>query len=150
MSRLAFAVLSLALFVAPVSAKDGLIVLPTSHGARAAVDRLESLAKARELRIFARIDHAAGARSIGESLRPTELLIFGHPKGGTPLLQCAQTYGIELPMRVLAWEDAEGKTWLGYSDPAGYAIKGGGAQCEAALKRLAATLDTLVREAAGR
>lgn len=110
------------------------------------MDRLEAIAKARDLKIFARIDHAGGARSIGETLRPTELLIFGHSKGGTPLLQCDQRYGLELPLRVLAWEDAQGKSWLGY--PAAYATKPADPACEAARTRLVGPLDATVREAA--
>lgn len=90
----------------------------------------------------------AASGSIGQELRPTELLIFGHPKGGTPLLLCSQTYGIDLPMRVLAWEDASGKHWLGYKEPAGLGHTLSAAGCDAALKRLTDTLDGLVREAA--
>lgn len=148
MSRLAITTLMLALLVPPVYAMDGMIAVPSTHTAKSSMDRLEAIAKARDLKVFARIDHAAGAQSIGQALRPTELLIFGHPKGGTPLLQCSQSYGIELPMRVLAWEDAQGKRWLGYKAPAAYAMKPGDPDCEAALKRLTGTLDTLVREAA--
>jgi uncharacterized protein (DUF302 family) len=151
MSRLATTTLMLALLVPPAYAMngmDGMIALPSMHTAKASMDRLEAIAKARDLKIFARIDHATGARSINQALRPTELLIFGHPKGGTPLLQCSQSYGIELPMRVLAWEDAQGKSWLGYEAPAGYAMKQADPNCDAALKRLTGTLDTLVREAA--
>jgi uncharacterized protein (DUF302 family) len=65
---------------------------------------------------FLRVDHAAGAASVGMSLRPTELLVFGHPRGGTPLMQANQSAGIDLPVRALAWEDEAGQVWLGYSD----------------------------------
>lgn len=150
MTRLALTALTISLLVPPAYAADAMIAVTSKHSSQASMDRLEASAKSRELKIFARIDHAAGARSIGEELRPTELLIFGHPKGGTPLLQCDQGYGIELPMRVLAWEDAQGKSWLGYKDPASYAIKASDPKCDAALKRLTGTLDTLIREAAGR
>lgn len=150
MTHLALTTLAIALLVPPAYAMDAMIAVPSMHPSQTSIDRLEASAKARELKIFARIDHAAGARSIGQELRPTELLIFGHPKGGTPLLQCNQGYGIELPMRVLAWEDDQGKNWLGYKDPASYAIKSSDPKCDAALKRLTGTLDTLVREAAGR
>lgn len=148
MSRLATLTLSIALLAPSAYAVDGMITLPSMHSTPATMDRLETIAKARDLKIFGRIDHAAGARSIGQALRPTELLIFGHPKGGTPLLQCAQAYGLELPLRVLAWEDAQGKSWLGYKDPASYAMRPASPECEASFKRLMGTLDTLVREAA--
>ncbi len=137
--------LSLALLIPPAFGAEGMVVLPSPHSPQATMDRLEAIAKGRDLKILARIDHAAGARSIGEILRPTELLIFGHPKGGTPVLQCDQRYGLELPLRVLAWEDAQGKRWLGY--PAAYAIKPEAPACKAALERLAGALDGMVREA---
>ena len=148
MTPLAATALSLALLVPPAHAADGLIVLPSVHSSRASLDRLEALAKARGLKVFARIDHAAGAASIGETLRPTELLIFGHPKNGTPLLQCSQAYGIDLPLHVLAWEDAGGKRWIGYCDPAGLGHTHPDTQCDVALKRMSVALDGLVREAA--
>ena len=138
----------LALLGAPAHATDGLIAVPCLQTARGCLDRLEALAQARGLKIFARIDHAAGAASIGETLRPTELLIFGHPKGGTPLLKCSQAYGISLPLHVLAWEDSKGRRWIGYQDPAGVAQAHPDATCDATLKQLARNLDELVRTAA--
>ena len=117
------------------------------HPAQATMDKLEAIAQARGLKIFARIDHAAGARSIGQDLRPTQLLVFGHPKGGTPVLQCVQTMGLDLPLRVLAWEDAMGKSWLGYQALTGPGHAQTDASCDAAFKRLNDTLDELVREA---
>ena len=100
------------------SAADGLVALKSPLSAVATLDKLESLVKQRGLAVFARIDHAAGAAGIGQTLRPTALLIFGNPQGGTPLMQCAQTAGIDLPLKMLVWEDASGKVWLGYNDPA--------------------------------
>jgi len=147
MSRLAMTALSIALLVPPAHAMDGMIAMPSVHSAKSSMDKLETLAKSRGLKVFARIDHAAGAHSIGQALRPTELLIFGHPKGGTPLLQCSQTFGIDLPMHVLAWEDATGKSWLGYKNPAGTVVNLPDPDCDVALKRLTLTLDELVREA---
>lgn len=147
MSRVAMAALSIALLVPPAFARDGMVVLPSAYSTSVTMDRLETIAKSRDLKIFARIDHAGGARTIGQALRPTELMIFGHPKGGTPLLQCSQAYGLELPLRVLAWEDEQGKNWLGYKDPASYAVSPSNQECEVAFKRLMGTLNTLVREA---
>lgn len=147
MLRSALTALSIVFLVQPAFGQDGMVVLPSVHAAQTTMDRLEAIAKARDLKIFARIDHAAGARSIDQALRPTELLIFGHPKGGTPLLQCDQRYGFELPLRVLAWEDAQGRNWLGYKAPAAYA-KPADPACEAALKRLVGALDGMAREAA--
>jgi uncharacterized protein (DUF302 family) len=78
------------------------------------MERLEAAVKAKGLTSFARIDHAAGAAEAGLSLRPTELLIFGNAKGGTPLMQLDQTVGIDLPLKALVWQDASGNTWLSY------------------------------------
>lgn len=149
MSRLAMTALSIALLVPPARALDGMIALPSAHSAKLTMDKLESVARARGLKIFARIDHAAGAASVGEALRSTELLIFGHPESGTSLLQCEQTYGIDLPMRVLAWEDATGRSWLGYKDPTGIGHNHSDKRCDAVLINLTVSLDELVREAIG-
>ena len=93
------------------------------------MDKLEELVKQRGLSVFARIDHAAGAAKVNKSLRATELLIFGNPQGGTPLMECAQTAGIDLPLKALVWEDAAGQVWLGYNDPAYLAQRHGAAAC---------------------
>jgi uncharacterized protein (DUF302 family) len=74
---------------------------------------------------MARIDHAAGAKAVGLSLRPTEVLIFGNPKSGTPLMQAKQTMGIDLPLKVLVWQDADLRVWLSYNEPAWLALRHG-------------------------
>ena len=111
---------------------DGLISLQSPHTANGTMNRFAAHATQRGLEVFARIDHAAGAAKIGKSLRPTEVLVFGNPQGGTPLLECTQTAGIDLPLKALVWEDAQGQVWLGYNDPAFLARRHGAAQCPAA------------------
>jgi uncharacterized protein (DUF302 family) len=108
---------------------DGLIKIKSADSVRETMNRLEEIVKQRGLTVFARIDHAAGASKVGKSLRPTELLIFGNPKGGTPLMVCAQTTGIDLPLKALVWEDASRQVWLGYNDPAYLARRHGVADC---------------------
>jgi uncharacterized protein (DUF302 family) len=108
---------------------DGLIVLKSSHSPKDTMDRLESLLKQKGMAIFARVDHAAGAAKVGKTLRPTELLIFGNPEGGTPFMECAQTVGIDLPLKALVWEDPTGGVWLAYNDPAYVAKRHGVSQC---------------------
>src|SRR5450631_4083061 len=98
-------------------AAQGLTTLPSSHGPKDTMDRLEAVVKAKGMTVFARIDHAAGATAVGLSLRPTEVLIFGNAKAGTPVMQSVQTIGIDLPLKALVWQDASGKTWLSYNDP---------------------------------
>jgi uncharacterized protein (DUF302 family) len=113
-------------------AADGLIEVKSAFPAKETMNRFEDTAKQRGLNIFARIDHASGAAKIGKTLRPTEVLIFGNPQGGTPLMECAQTVGIDLPLKVLVWEDAQGQVWLGYNDPAYLARRHGAPDCPAA------------------
>jgi uncharacterized protein (DUF302 family) len=129
-------------------ANNGLITLASQHAVKATIDRLDTAAKAKGLTIFARVDHAAGATSVGMPLRPTELLIFGNARGGTPLMQLAQTIGIDLPLKALAWEDAAGKTWLSYNDPAWLAARHGLAEQGATVaKTLGNALAALAQEA---
>ena len=96
---------------------DGMTTLPSSYGPKETMERLVVAVTKRGISILARIDHAAAAASVGLELRPTEVLIFGNPKAGTPLMQAAQTTGIDLPLRALVWQDGDGKTWLAYNDP---------------------------------
>src|SRR5271154_6616471 len=98
-------------------AADGLITLASGFGPKQTMDRLEAEIKAKGMAVFARIDHAAAAAKAGLQLRPTELLIFGNAKGGTPLMQANQVIGIDLPLKALVFEDAAGKVGLAYNDP---------------------------------
>jgi uncharacterized protein (DUF302 family) len=99
-------------------AVDGLITKRSSFGPEETMKRAEAEVKAKGLTVFAHVDHAAGAAAAGMPLRPTDLLIFGNAKGGTPLMQSVQSIGIDLPLKVLVWQDADGVTWLSYNDPA--------------------------------
>ena len=131
-------------------AADGLITMRSSHGPKDTVDRLEAEVKAKGITMFARIDHAAGAAEAGLPLRPTELPIFGNAKAGTPLMQAEQAIGIDLPLKMLVWQDASGATWLSYNDPTWLAKRHGLAGAsEAAAKAMAAALDGIARAAAG-
>ena len=139
----------LAFSVCVAAAADGLIVLKSPYPAKVTMDRLEDLARERGLNVFARIDHAAGAANVGRSLRPTELLVFGNPKAGTPFMECAQTVGIDLPLKALVWEDAQGQVWLGYNDPAFIARRHDVASCQAAVnigKALASLIEAALAE----
>lgn len=129
------------------SAADGLIEIKSAYSVSETITRFEAAAKERKLNIFLRVDHAAGAQKIGATLRPTELLIFGNPQGGTPLMACAQSVGIDLPLKALAWEDASGQVWLGYNDPQYLAARHGAKDCAAAAN-LRKVLDGLAATAA--
>ncbi len=125
----AVAAVALSAVLSAANAADGVVAVKSPHGAKATMDKMEELVKQRGLIVFARIDHAAGAAKIGKPLRPTELLIFGNPQGGTPFMECAQSVGIDLPLKALVWEDATGQVWLGYNDPAFLAQRHGVPQC---------------------
>ena len=124
----------LATFVSLANAADGLVVVKSSLNAKATMDRLEKVVKKKGLKVFARINHAAGAAKIGKKLRPTEVLIFGNPQGGTPFMECAQTVGIDLPLKALVWEDASAQVWVGYNDPVYLAKRHGVPECPVAKK----------------
>ena len=129
-------------------AADGLITLSSSHGPKDTMDRLAAEITARGMTVFARVDHAAGAADAGLSLRPTELMIFGNAKGGTPLMQSDQTIGIDLPLKALVWQDASGRTWLSYNDPGWLAKRHGlGAEVDPAVKVMAAALNAIATKA---
>jgi len=108
---------------------EGLVVLKSPHSVKQTIDRLETAVKGKGMTIVARIDHAAGAAKVGKKLRPTILLIFGNPQGGTPFMECSQSVGIDLPLKALAWQDADGGVWLGYNDPAFIAQRHGVPNC---------------------
>ena len=113
------------------------------------MDRLEAEIRAKGMTVFARIDHAAGAVAVGLPLRPTELIIFGNAKAGTPLMQADQAVGIDLPLKALVYEDAAGKVWLAANDPRWIARRHGlGATLAGAAEAMAAALDALAKAAA--
>jgi uncharacterized protein (DUF302 family) len=129
-------------------AVDGLTSIASRFGPNETMNRLEAEVKARGMTVFARIDHAAGAVEAGLSLRPTEVLIFGNAKTGTPLMQAVQTIAIDLPLKALVWQDASGDTWLSYNDPAWLAQRHRlGHDAEAVIGGMAAALGAIARSA---
>jgi len=135
---------------ATARAADGLVTIKSANGVKETIDRLEQTVKAKGLNVFLRLDHAAGAQKIGKKLRPTELLVFGNPQGGTPLMECAQSIGIDLPLKALAWEDASGQTWLAYNDPKFLAMRHGARDCSPVADKLRKALDAFARSAAAK
>ena len=133
---------------------QGLTTIQSNFGPKDTMNRLEAAVQAKGMTVFARIDHAAGATAAGLTLRPTEVLIFGNAKGGTPLMNSVQTIGLDLPLRALVWQDASGNTWLSYNDPAwndpAWLAKqhGIGAETEPAVNNMTAALSTVAKAAA--
>ncbi len=100
-----------------VYAQDGLVHVKSAHDVKTTADRLEKVLTTKGMTVFNRIDHAAGAKKVGRELRPTELVIFGNPKVGSPLMGCRQSVGIDLPQKALIWQDDAGQAWLSYNRP---------------------------------
>ena len=97
---------------------DGLTIRQSSYGPKETMDRLAAAVTDWGMTVLARIAHAAAAAEVDMELRPTAILMFGNPRAGTPMMQVAQTIGIDLPLKALVWQDENGKTWLAYNDPA--------------------------------
>ena len=127
---------------------EGLTNIRSRFGPTETMDRLEIEIRALGMTVFARIDHAAGAAEVGLTLPPTELIIFGNARGGTPLMQSVQTVGIDLPLKALVWEDTAGKTWLSYNEPGWIAQRHGIANAEPVVSKIAAALSAISRKAA--
>lgn len=126
---------------------NGLITRESPHGVAATLQRLSDALDARDITIFSVVDHAEGAARAGLELRPTTVVIFGNPKAGTPMMQASQTAGIDLPLKMLVWQDSVGKTQLSYNDPAWVASRHG-IKAEKAVSALSAVLAALADEAA--
>ncbi|PYM00801.1 MAG: hypothetical protein DMF19_08200 [Verrucomicrobia bacterium] len=124
---------------------EGLTSIRSRFGPKETMNRLEAEIRAHGMKVFERIDHAAGAAAAGLELRPTELIIFGNARGGTPLMQSAQTVGIDLPLKALVWEDASGTTWLSYNEPSWIAQRHGVANAEPVVSKMSAALSAMAR-----
>jgi uncharacterized protein (DUF302 family) len=125
-------------------ADRGLVHVASRHSVPQTLERLEALAKSRGLTVFARIDFTGDAQKVGLTMRPTQLLIFGNPKAGTPLMIASPSIAIDLPLKALAWEDANGKVWLSYNKP-DYLKERHGVPAE--LLKNISTIEALVEEA---
>lgn len=126
----------------------GLITVKSTHDVNVTADKLEKILAEKGMTVFSRINHGAAAQKVGVNLRPTELLIFGNPKVGSPLMACAQSVAIDLPQKMLIWEDEKGDTWLGYNDPeyleARHDIEG----CEPVIQKITGALNAFSTAAA--
>ena len=129
-------------------ADSGLVTIQSAHGVSQTADRLEALLKEKGLKIFIRINHAAGARKAGVALRPTELIIFGNPKVGAPLMARQQSIAIDLPQKMLIWEDAAGNVWLTYNQSEYLAARHGMPADLAPFKKVGGVLKQLTARAA--
>ena len=152
MKTFIYAAILILLVVAPAQAApknaDGLIVKPSQHSVGKTLDRLTDILKKKGITVFARVDHKAGGKKVGKTLRDTQVLIFGNPKLGTPLMQSARTIGIDLPMKALAWKDEDGKVWIAYNDPAYLALRHNIRDKHKVFKKMSGALNKLTNKAA--
>jgi uncharacterized protein (DUF302 family) len=124
---------------------EGLTSIRSAFGPKETMDRLQAEIRAQGMTVFTRIDHAAGAAEVGLTLPPTELIIFGNARGGTPLMQSVQTVGIDLPLKALVWKDAAGTTWLSYNEPSWIVQRHHIANAEQVVSKMAAALSAISR-----
>jgi uncharacterized protein (DUF302 family) len=127
---------------------EGLTSIQSSFGPKETMDRLEAEIRTRGLNVFARIDHSAGAAEVGLTLPPTELIIFGSARGGTPLMQSVQAVGIDLPLKMLVWQESADKTWLSYNEPGWIARRHNVANAEPVVNSMDALLTAIAKKAA--
>ena len=127
---------------------EGLTTIPSTFGPKETMDRLVAEISAKGMTVFGRVDHAAGAAQVGLTLRPTEVIIFGNARGGTPLMQSVQTVGIDLPLKALVWQDAAGKTWISCNEPRWIAQRHGVTNAEPIANKLTDLLRAISTAAA--
>ena len=147
MRKLFCIILGLLLFASTGHADSGLISLKSSHDAKTTADRLENTLKQKGMTVFIRINHAEGAQKVGQELRPTELVVFGNPKVGTPLMQCSQSTALDLPQKALVWEDEKGQVWLSYNDPNYLVERHGITECAEVIKKIEKALSNFAKAA---
>ena len=126
---------------------DGIVRIKSAHTVTVTIDRLETVLTKKGMTIFKRVDHTSGAKKAGFDLRPTELLVFGNPKVGTPLMLCSQIAALDLPQKALAYEDENGQVWLAYNDPAYISRRHNMEDCEKALQKVSNALANFSRTA---
>ena len=147
MRKFYLALILTTLFTTSAYATEGMISIKSAHTVAVTADRLEKILTSKGMTVFKRIDHAAGAQKVGKTLRPTELVIFGNPKVGTPLMLCSQSVAIDLPQKALIWQDEAGQVWFSYNDPAYLALRHNIQGCDAVLKKIVGALGKFAAKA---
>jgi uncharacterized protein (DUF302 family) len=147
MRQILFTITALFLLASQAYADNGIISVRSSHEVKATADRLEATLKQKGMTVFIRINHAEGAQKVGKKLRPTELVVFGNPKVGTPLMQCSQSAAIDLPQKALIWEDEKGQAWLSYNDPNYLVERHGIKDCAEVITKIEKALSNFAKAA---
>jgi len=143
MRRLFVLAVALLFLAPPAFAADFLVKKQSPHSVSKTLDRLTKVMQSKGITIFARVNHTAGATSVDLELKPTQLLIFGNPRLGTPLMQANREIGIALPLKVLAWEDKDGKVWLAYTKPDALKARYNVSGKDEVFKKMTGALDKL-------
>ncbi len=128
-------------------AEESMIRMESQYSVKETTDKFVAVAKEKGFNVFARINHQGNAEKVAMDLKPTELVIFGNPKAGTPLILCAQEVAIDLPQKVLVYEDLSGKTWLVYNNPYYLKQRHNMVGCDEMLEKVASVLESLASAA---
>lgn len=150
MRKLILILMSIVFLTSLALADNGLIRVKSPYSVKDTADRLEEILQVKGMTVFARINHAAGAQKVGKTLRPTVLIIFGNPKMGTLLMQCNQSVAIDLPQKILIWQDQKGQVWLAYNAPEYLAKRHDIRQCGDVLKKIKKALGNFAKAATSR
>ncbi len=148
MKKATFALLTALCLSFAASAADGLINVQSQHSVTTTADRLEKILNKKGMTVFNRISHSKSAAKIGVQLRETELIIFGNPKAGSPLMQCAQKIAIDLPQKTLVYKDENNKVWIAYNDVEYLKNRHSVQSCEKVFLKIAKILATITKLAA--
>lgn len=135
------------LFSGAIFAAESVISVESSYTVKETADRFEKILEKKGLTIFARIDHSKNASNINLELAPTEVVIFGNPKIGTPLMRCSKTVAIDLPQKALFWQDAKGQVWLSYNNPEYLKERHSIKDCDKVIDKVASVLAKLSKAA---
>ncbi len=147
MKKLILTVLLTLSFAIPAEAADGVINVQSSFKVKATADRMESILKEKGMTVFNRINHSEGANKVGIKLRDTELIIFGNPKVGSPLIKCQQSVALDLPQKALIWADETAQVWISYNDPKYLEKRHDIAGCEQVISKIEKALAGIAKSA---
>ncbi len=137
--------LVVSLFVAHAWAVDGMLSISSNHSVAETANRLETVLNEKGMRIFNQVKHSEAARKVGIELKDTQLIIFGNPKAGSPLMRCAPTVALDLPQKALVWQDTDGQVWLSYNDPRYLKKRHGISGCDALIDKIGNALAGIAR-----
>lgn len=147
MKQLILTVLLMSSIAIPAGAVDGMVNVQSTFNVKETANRLESILKDKGMTVFNRIKHSEGASKVGIELRGTELIIFGNPKVGSPLMKCRQSIAIDLPQKALIWEDDKGKVWISYNNPRYLEKRHNITGCEKVISKIEKVLASVAKSA---